>query len=377
MACPAESDINVFPSQNRVIAIGDIHGDLGALEYCLRYAAEVIDHDWKWIGQDTYVVVVGDLIDRYRPGHTYLDAAGWGIGEIEYEEIHILEKLSQLDKEAQKKGGGRVLKVLGNHEILNIMDRDFKYVTPHASQMPDRAARLLKAIDRCGVYGLLQIGDWIFAHGGIVEETFAGLGKEENFYTRLQKDAQRALATSSRKELGPVLESVLWDRTWSDKTKVDCDRLTRVFGRLVPYLHSLGFSANASQLRMVVAHSVQSGRSSGYVPGEVIADLKDAVIFGGRLEKKVDMPQGINSDCQGRIWRVDTGMSRSFDSATQKADCRLLWARRPQVLEILDHSEFVQVAVSKHSLPRPTDLYRTEDLAFPREYLTSLGYVLS
>jgi hypothetical protein len=381
MACPAESDINVFPSQNRVIAVGDIHGDLGALEYCLQYAAEVIDASWRWVGQDTYVVVVGDLIDRYRPGHTYLDAqTSLGIGEIQDEELVILERLSSLDKEARKQGG-RVLKVLGNHEIMNIMDRDFKYVTPNASKMPDRAARLLKAIDRCAVYGLLQIGDWLFAHGGVVEDTFRGLEGGENFYTRIQKDAHKALALSGghKKELGPILESVLWDRTWSDKSRVDCDRLDKVFGRLIPYLHDLGFtSVKASNMHMVVAHSVQSNRSSGYVPGEVIADLKDTVILGGKLEKKQDMPQGINSDCQGKIWRVDTGMSRSFDAPSFDNDGKtraILWARRPQVLEVLDHGQFVQVAISKLSLPRPTQVYRASDLAFPQDYLVSLGYV--
>lgn len=374
MACPAESDVNVFASQNRIIALGDIHGDLGALEYCLRYAAEVIDSGWRWIGQDTHVVVVGDLIDRYRPGHTWLDPQGWGIGEVPDEELLILEKLSHLDKEARKQGG-RVLKVLGNHEIINIMDRDFKYVTPNAAKLPDRASRLLKAIDRCAVYGLVQIGDWIFAHGGIVEDAFNGLQKGDNFYRRIQKDAQKALATASRKELGPVLESVLWDRTWSDKSKVDCPRLESIFSRLVPYLHELGFKAGS--MKLVVAHSVQSNRQSGFVPGEVIADLPDALILGGRLEKKTDMPQGINSDCQGRLWRVDTGMSRSFDAPSfSESTQSVLWARRPQVLEILEHGQFVQVAVCKHSLPRPSQVYREADLAFPRDYLVGLGYEL-
>lgn len=377
MACPAESDINVFPSQNRVIALGDIHGDLEALKYCLEYAAEVIDSKWRWIGQDTFVVVVGDLIDRFRPGHTYVDESGWGIGEVENEELLILERLSQLDAEARKHNG-RVLKILGNHEIMNIMDRDFKYVTPNARKMPDRAARLLKAIDRCAVYGLLQIGNWVFAHGGIVEATFDPLVKDENFYTRLQKDAQRAMTSGKRQELGPVLESVLWDRTWSDKSRVDCSRLSSVLGRLVPYLHTLGFKGvDSKDLKLVVAHSVQSNRSEGYVPGEVIANLDQVLILGGRLEKKTDMPQGINSDCQGRLWRVDTGMSRSFDAPSFNDKIQsILWARRPQVLEILDHGNFVQVAICKQSLPRPAQVYRPTDLAFPEKYLTNLGYIL-
>ncbi len=375
MSCPAESEINVFPSQNRIVAVGDIHGDLGALEYCLLYAAQVIDKQWNWRGQNTFVVVVGDLIHRFRPDHTYLDQDEWGIGEVPNEELLILQKLSDLDKKARK-AGGRVLKLVGNHEMMELMDQDLRYVTPHGRKMPERRKRLLEALDRCAIFGILQIGNWLFAHGGIIEETLKLLPQGKNFFKEVQRQAQNALLSTNSKKEHPVLESVLWDRTWSDKSNINCQRLNGVLQLLVPHLQELGFPVDAKDMHLVVAHSVQNHKTTGYVHTEVIANLKNAVIFGGPLEKKQGMPMGINGNCDGQLYMIDTGMSRSFDAKGDGDDVGVLWARRPQVLEILGHGSFVQVAVSKKSLPRPATVYSHQNLEFPAKYLTDLGFDL-
>ncbi|KAH9539154.1 hypothetical protein CY35_15G043600 [Sphagnum magellanicum] len=98
-----------LPAPERLIAIGDIHGDLSKARAALR-VAQVLDANDHWIGGKTVVVQVGDLLDR---------------GGEELKVIYLLEKLKL---EAQS-AGGDVHVLNGNHEIMN-MEGDFRYVTP-------------------------------------------------------------------------------------------------------------------------------------------------------------------------------------------------------------------------------------------------------
>jgi hypothetical protein len=91
----------------RVVAVGDLHGDyenyLAALE-----AAGLVDRKGKWAGGDTHLVQTGDLPDR-----------GPDTGKI-------IEHMQRLGKQAQRKGG-RVHNLIGNHEAMN-MYGDLRYV---------------------------------------------------------------------------------------------------------------------------------------------------------------------------------------------------------------------------------------------------------
>lgn len=49
--------------QQRIIAIGDIHGDLAALKRALL-VAEVVDEAGAWVGGSTAVVQIGDLLNN-------------------------------------------------------------------------------------------------------------------------------------------------------------------------------------------------------------------------------------------------------------------------------------------------------------------------
>jgi len=109
-----EIDIEVptfFPAVERVIAIGDVHGDVDALIGCLKLS-KLIDDDESWIGGKTHLVQLGDILDR-------------GDGEL-----NCMDLLFKLRKEARE-AGGQVHILLGNHEVMNV-DLDFRYVTPNA-----------------------------------------------------------------------------------------------------------------------------------------------------------------------------------------------------------------------------------------------------
>lgn len=92
----------------RIVAVGDVHGDLAAFKNILVEAG-VIDGAGAWIAGDTLLVQVGDLIDRGPNMRATLDF------------VMALEA-------AAPKQGGRVVAMLGNHEILNLAG-DLRYVT--------------------------------------------------------------------------------------------------------------------------------------------------------------------------------------------------------------------------------------------------------
>ncbi|HET9306297.1 MAG TPA: metallophosphoesterase [Candidatus Sulfotelmatobacter sp.] len=95
--------------QDRIIAIGDIHGELDSFCRILR-RAHVVDEQNHWIGGSTTLVQTGDVIDRGPKGREAMDL------------------LMTLETEAAR-AGGRVVALLGNHEVMNLLG-DPRYVTP-------------------------------------------------------------------------------------------------------------------------------------------------------------------------------------------------------------------------------------------------------
>ena len=92
----------------RIVAVGDLHGDFGAWQDIAR-GAGVIDRGGHWAGGKTILVQMGDVTDR------------------EPDSLKIIRNLQQLQREAARKGG-RVVVVLGNHEAMNLLG-DNRYTT--------------------------------------------------------------------------------------------------------------------------------------------------------------------------------------------------------------------------------------------------------
>lgn len=87
---------------DRVVAVGDIHGEYDGLVSILQ-RAELIDEGSHWIGGTTTLVQTGDLFDR-----------GVHLREV-------FELLMRLQQEAAA-AGGRVVVLIGNHEGMNLTD---------------------------------------------------------------------------------------------------------------------------------------------------------------------------------------------------------------------------------------------------------------
>lgn len=104
--CAAEDQ---WQGVDRIVAIGDVHGDYENFVEVLRDAG-IISRRRNWIAEDTHFVQLGDIPDR-----------GPDTDKI----IGLMQKLER----QAKRDGGMVHSLLGNHEVMNVLD-DLRYVHP-------------------------------------------------------------------------------------------------------------------------------------------------------------------------------------------------------------------------------------------------------
>ena len=130
-----------FPQNGKLIGIGDLHGDLQVTIKYLKLSGVIsmsTNHNMteqkdldniEWIGGNTIVVQVGDQIDRCRPNNWYRDVcADDSTYQDEGSDLKIMNLLDNLGEKAEKVGG-KIISILGNHEMMNCVG-DFRYVSP-------------------------------------------------------------------------------------------------------------------------------------------------------------------------------------------------------------------------------------------------------
>lgn len=97
-----------FDDVGRVVAIADIHGAYDAMVTTLQNV-DVLGGDLGWAGEQTHLVIVGDILDRGPKSRAAMDL------------------LMRLEGEAEA-AGGRVHVLIGNHESM-ILTGDMRYVS--------------------------------------------------------------------------------------------------------------------------------------------------------------------------------------------------------------------------------------------------------
>ncbi len=257
------------PQPRRMVAIGDLHGDLDATRRALRLAG-AIDAKDVWVGGDLVVVQTGDLLDR---------------GDDDRAIIDFFVKLAPLAKAA----GGEMRNLVGNHETMNVAF-DFRYVTPGSSlhfvelagdagsdpsERAERGRRV--AFAPGGPYAkkmaewppVARVGDTIFVHGGVLPKHVAyGLDR--------MIDETRAWMLGEREPMpGPIAaqDGPLWTRMFSAAPgREECELLNDALTQL-------------RAKRMVMGHTVQK--------------------------------PGIQPACDGKAWRIDVGMSKHYGGPIQ------------------------------------------------------------
>jgi len=249
-ACTLEARPVDRPAPGRLIAIGDLHGDIRAARRALMRAG-AIDADDRWIGGSMGVVQLGDVLDR-------------GDGERA-----IIDLFERLERDAAAAGGSFTW-LLGNHELMNASG-DFRYVTDGGWRDFDGHREMALAIG--GTYRRIfadqdvtvRVGGTLFSHAGI-EPSWARDLPAINRDARCWLSGAGARPALASDSTGPV-----WTRVWGAASP-DCRALDRV-------LSATGAS------RMVVAHSVQKHGITSACGGKLWrVDTGMSAAYGGPVQ---------------------------------------------------------------------------------------------
>jgi hypothetical protein len=329
----------VLPPAERIIAIGDLHGDYELTIDSLTIAG-VIRTDDKcsihWIGKNTIVVQVGDQIDRCRPTQSNCTSAT-ETPDDEASDIKIMELLTNLHKEAVKHGG-KVISLLGNHELMNSLG-DMSYVSrknldsfknyqdpnnPNLTFPSGKAARI-HAFAPGNEYGKFLgctrlasviIGGFLFMHAGLVKEFTDKHQFSRDKLDDINKEIRLWLiGLTNSDHIEEIIDSAenahspFWTRILgnipSNKRMCDPECATKYIDKVLDVLQ-VG--------TMIIGHTPQFSLNS----------------------------LGINSTCDGKIIRVDIGASNAFnkfDTKYNKNNKTRSKGRKVQVLEILNMIE--------------------------------------
>lgn len=339
-----------FGSSPKIVAIGDLHGDLQSAKKTFELAGAT-DTQGIWIARNTIVVQTGDILDRGP------------------DDLALLHFLSDLESQASDLGSKLVI-LNGNHEFMN-MQQDFrsankessaKFIEPLQYQLemlisfqpfkkrrtslkasppdpfalgigyqvvsesridpeslvyeskkssdffdryddpshPGLAHRALAFSPGSQLFSFLAskpyfmiVGDTVFVHGGILPEAISyGLERlQEEISTWLKQDDEPRnwLSRKHFKKPPPFMNaanSPMWSRDYGHLPP-DPVALWDVTPELIETCEKLDHVLeNLSVKRMVIGHTIQPSRK-------------------------------INSACSGKVWRIDIGMSQGFNDPSQ------------------------------------------------------------
>lgn len=303
---------------------------------------------------------------------------------------------------------GRIFKLLGNHEVFNINinydssnyyfqnDQDIynsktfkldkknyylEYSRSDVFKLNNPGFDLLFK-DGCG--SLLKINNYIFVHGQLN-------GYDYNYYDNINKLINDR-ATSSKKfeeimddlmiasntdPYDQTINSHLWARMYGDPERIHerlqntnfgtkfCDE--NVINNFKKFLENSNLSDQPETLKIIIGHCVQSNSrdldlvnktfvNTTYTDSikEIISgpahfgltNIQNNLIFGITME----CPNDIHTNTSHKIYKVDIGSSRAFDSIYYNnniidSDDKLdeekytYLSRSPQVLEIINNQE--------------------------------------
>jgi hypothetical protein len=368
-----------------IIAFSDIHGDIHSLIIILRDCAKVIkkkdeyhfnqleiDHDlekllnmdindctddlnYEWIGQDTYVVICGDIIDPYRDGYGCKKNQDSFCHYYIQIELKILKFINAINRLAMK-NGGRIIKLLGNHEWENIKGTFESYIFPadrdmnnyYIDENNNKFDRLtifnynkygykLLFEDWCGI--LIIINNIIFVHGGLEHDS----NYNEIHQINNEMNSGEIWTSEKIRNWEKKMKKLLWNREFGlSDIPTDCKILQTRLGE---------FNPNINNPILVIGHCIQVNvKYPTNTLSKFVSNDDASITFtinnnnnNNNNDNDIGNIYGITSDCLNdnntfSIYRTDVAVSRGFDRGILGVPEKDIINRTPQCLKFSNTS---------------------------------------
>jgi hypothetical protein len=433
----------IDPSIKRIITLSDIHADIHSFIISLRDCAQVIrkkpgfafdqniidndvetllmkdlndatseseyveDLNYEWIDNNTYVVIIGDILDGVRP-KGYSSNKTWYVNYPQLE-IKLLLFINKLDDLARTKNS-RVIKLLGNHEFMNMSTNQGVWLNRTEYNFPEdedllkiyykdtnRAIIFMpyqkgyKILMKNGNGVLIKINNNIFVHGSLE------IGKNLRYYDNINKILNSS--TTSKDLLidtidkytgfdGIGSDSMVWSKRYGkiediNQRIIQNSEKLKYCADIEENLKLLTGLSNITNLRVFVGHCIQSFSiykniqnttftKFNNVPANPFIEIIEPPARSGLSDPDTNFLFGITMECEKTpelnnhyVYHVDIGSSRAFDndfylSLNNKRDEKLyLLSRSPQVMEIYNNDTNIRIIRStikntRIHLPRTT-----------------------
>jgi len=318
---PTVPDVIPLERNQRLVCVGDVHGDIYAFKEFLKIA-KVFDGT-KWIGGNTILVQCGDVLDRGT------------------EELECFSLISKLSQQAAVQGGS-VVCLWGNHEALNAAglfhyasgDKEYRTTVGRAldtsalgtnrwrAQFGENHPERWASYEPGGLLALpllthlkvaIKVGNTVCVHAGLTQKHLNDYGGLEGMNRKARRWIQEAHHHQNN-NLGDyeTVEHVLKDAQ------------SRAKGASNSMPECLGGGSSASSPVWMRDYSYppdvppEEADDAQILLDEVLQTLgADRMVVGHTVQSQ------INSALEGKAWRIDVGASRGVSSG------------RPEVLEIV------------------------------------------
>jgi len=319
----------IMKSNGRVVVFGDIHGDYDlTIDLFTKsgLAKKDSNDNLIWTGEDTYVVQVGDQIDRCRPSSYLSCDKKEATKNDEDSDLKIMELFNDLAEQAQKVGGD-VISLLGNHELMNVQG-NMNYVSYEGRQgfknYRTEGGELIKDGEEARIYrfqpgndiakmlgcsrmATVIIDDNIYVHAGIVDGLINEIGLQGvNDFDRINMKIKKwLLGLIDEEYVTDIIKYSEYSMFW-----------TRLLGSIDP-----GLSLNHPKC----LNSID----------RVLKIFKVGAIVIGHTPQSFIKNDDINGTCSNRVIRTDNGSSKAFDSFDKNIlnNKEKAYSRRTQWLE--------------------------------------------
>lgn len=135
----------------KVFIIGDIHGEYHGFAAAL-ISSKLMNPDLNWTGKQNILVQIGDIIDR-------------GLYPMQ------IDKLLDVLQEESKKYGGKVVRLIGNHE-LEILRKNYSITSLPYFQIESFRNKLVKQIAEGTLQAAYAAKGFLITHAGVCNDLY-------------------------------------------------------------------------------------------------------------------------------------------------------------------------------------------------------------